>query len=364
MSDPYDFVYQSPPGRIVFAIGAWSRLPEELSRLGAGRAMIASSRSNRARAEALAESLGQACVGVLDDAMPHVPAEQAEAARARAREAGADVLIAVGGGTPIGLAKAIAHDTGAPIIAVPTTYSGSEMTAISGITRDGVKRTEGSPRMLPKVVVYDPELTYGLPAAATAATGMNAVAHAVEALYVRAANPVSSQHAIAGLEALAAGLPASVRSPDDAEARSCALYGAYLAGLAVGTTGIALHHKLCHVLGGTYGLGHGEANAAVLPHAVAFNAPAAPAAMAKVARVLGATDSDDAKAAATAASRLYDFAASIGAPTSLSALGLEAGVLDQAATIAMELIGENPRPITEAAVRGVLENAWEGRRPA
>jgi maleylacetate reductase len=351
-----DFVYEARPGRIVFGAGAWRRIEEEVERLAASRVLIATSRSNRACAEELAERLGGRCAGVPDDARPHVPIAQAQAARARARESGADALVAVGGGTPIGLAKAIAYETGAPIVAVPTTYSGSEMTALVGITRDGVKRTVASPAILPRAVVYDPELTFDLPAAATAGTGMNAIAHCVEALYVPSANPVSSMLAEAGLAALARGLPGSVET-HDAEARGEALYGAYLAGAALGATGIALHHKLCHVLGGTYGLGHGDSNAVILPHAVHFNAPAAGDAIARAARALGAGDAD------AAAPFLYDFAERIGAPTSLSALGLDHDVLDEAARIAVGLITDNPRPVSAEDLRALLEDAWHGRRP-
>lgn len=359
-----DFVHQSQPGRVVFGAGAWRRLPEELERLGARRVLITTSCSNRPLAESLAGTLADACVGIVDDARQHIPIEQAESARKVAREAGADVLVAVGGGTPLGLAKAVVHEIGGTIVAVPTTYSGSEMTGISGITRDGVKRTESSPAMLPKVVIYDPELTVALPKAATAGTGMNAVAHAVEATYVRAANPVSTLHALEGLKALGQGLAGAIEAPDSLAARSRALYGAYLAALALGATGIALHHKLCHVLGGSYGLGHGEVNAVVLPYAAAFNAPAAPAAMAGVARALGLDEPDQGRAAAAVGGCLYDFARRIGAPASLRELGLDNAVLDGAAEIAIEVIAENPRPLSIDSVRSVLENAWRGERPA
>ncbi len=359
-----EFVHQSQPGRVVFGAGAWRCLPEELERFAARRVLITTSASNRPLAESLAATLAGACIGIVDDARRHVPVEQADSARKVAREADADVLVAVGGGTPLDLAKAVVLETGATIVAVPTTYSGSEMTGISGITRDGVKRTESSPAMLPKLVIYDPQLTVALPKAATAGTGMNAVAHAVEATYVRAANPLSTLHALAGVAALGQGLPAAIEAPDSLEARSRALYGAYLAGLALGATGIALHHKLCHVLGGSYGLGHGEVNAVVLPHAAAFNAPAAPAAMAGVARALGLDEPDQGRAAAAVGGCLYDFARRIGAPASLQALGLDHAVLDGAAEIAIEVIAENPRPLSLDSIRGVLENAWRGERPA
>jgi len=362
----HDFVFDAKPGRVVFAAGAIARVGDELAMLGASRALITTSRSNRRRAEAAAEALGPACADIYEDALPHVPIEQAEAARERAEDLGVDAAIAIGGGSPIGLAKAIAHRLEIPLIAVPTTYSGSEMTAIVGITRDGVKRTVAGPWIRPKTVIYDPDLTWDLPAAATATTGMNALAHCIEALYVPAANPVSSLFAEAGLRELATGLPRAVRDGRDAEARARALYGAYLAGAALGGTGIALHHKACHVLGGTFGIGHGAANAVMLPQVVAFNAPAAAAAMAAAARALGAAgagEDDEVRAAARAAPFLFDFVAGLGAPTSLESLGLAHDALDEATRLTLELTNDNPRAVDYQGVRALFEDAWHGRRP-
>ena len=359
-----DFVYNALPGRVVFRAGAIADIGAELERLGTGRAMICTSRGNRATAEGVAAELGDRCAGLYQDAAAHVPVEQAEAASEWAREQEADVVISIGGGSPIGLAKAIAHEIDIPIIAVPTTYSGSEMTGLVGVTRDGVKRVVAGPGILPKTVIYDPVLTHSVPPGATATTGMNAMAHCVEALYVPAANPISSKLAETGLGALVRGLPASVRDGQDAEARSEALYGAYLAGAALGATGIAIHHKICHALGGSFGVSHGDANAIVLPHAVAFNTDAARAPIAAAARAMGASgDASDVSAAAAAAPFLFDFVAGMGAPTSLEAVGFDRANLDDAAGIAMELINDNPRPVDYQGVRALLEDAWAGRRP-
>jgi len=360
----YDFVYNALPGRVVFAIGAAGQIASELELLGARHALVITSGSNRAHAETVAGSLADRSAGIYEDAKAHVPIEQAEAAREAARELKADALISIGGGSPIGLAKAIAHELKIPMIAVPTTYSGSEMTSLVGITRDGVKRTVASPAILPKTVIYDPALTYAVPAAATAATGMNAIAHCVEATYVSSANPVSTLLAETGLRALAKGLPAAVRDGSNVQARSDALYGAYLAGAALGATGIAIHHKVCHVLGGTFGIGHGDANAIMLPQAVHFNAAAARGPIAGVARALGASDSaSEDKAAAAAAPFLFDFVADMGAPTSLESVGLPHDALDEAARISIELINDNPRPVDYEGVRALLEDAWTGQRP-
>jgi alcohol dehydrogenase class IV len=359
----HDFAYNAMPGRIVFRAGAHADIGDELARLKVEHAMITTSPGNRATAEWVAAHLGDRCVGLYDDAAAHVPIEQAEAACRWAREKGADSVVSIGGGSPIGLAKAVAHEIGIPIIAVPTTYSGSEMTGLVGVTRDGVKRTVAGPAILPKTVIYDSALTLALPPGATAATGMNAIAHCIEALYVPAANPVSSTLAEAGLSALVQGLPGAVAKGDDAEARDRALYGAYLAGAALGATGIAIHHKVCHALGGSFGVSHGDANAIILPQAVAFNAQAAAGPIAAAARAMGASDDLSDEAAGAAAPFLFDFVAGIGAPNSLRAVGFAESALDDAARIAMELINDNPRPVDYQSVRALLDDAWHGRRP-
>ena len=359
-----DFVHETYGQRVVFGAGAFARAAEEIERLGAGRLLIVATPSNRARAEDLVAALGPRPAATIGDARQHVPFAQAEAARAAAREAGAEAVVAIGGGTPLGLAKAVALTEEIPVVAVPTTYSGSEMTGIVGITRDGVKRTQAGAFVRPRAVIYDPTLTLGLAPRATAGSGMNAVAHAIEALYVAAANPVSSLLAEAGLAALAAGIPGAVRDPADVEARTRALYGAWLAGSALGATGIALHHRLCHVLGGTWGLDHGDTNAVVIPHTVYYNAPAAAVAVARAARAMGATDGGrDETAAAAAAPFLFDFVSGLGVPTGLADLGLERSALDEAAALAAAHTSDNPRPVSPDTIRDLLEDAWHGRRP-
>src|SRR5262245_46799074 len=227
----------------------------------------------------------------------HVPIETARAARAEARRLDADCAVAVGGGSTTGLGKAIALESALPIVAIPTTYAGSEMTPIYGITEGGLKKTGRDARVLPRTVIYDPMLTVGLPPALSATSGMNAIAHAVEGLYAQDANPIMSLLAEEGIRALADGLPRVRRNPIDLDARSACLYGACLCGAVLGAVGMALHHKLCHTLGGTWNLPHAETHTIVLPHAVAYNAAAAPAAMARAARAIGA---------AHAAPGLYD----------------------------------------------------------
>jgi alcohol dehydrogenase class IV len=349
------FTYDSLPGRVVFGVGSLGRVAEEVDRLGASRVLVVTDPATRPVADRVIQALGPRHAGTFTDIQLHVPTEGVAAARRAAEEAGADCLLTVGGGSTTGYGKAVALETGLPIAAVPTTYAGSEMTPIYGITAAGVKRTGRDLRVLPRVVIYDPALTTSLPPHVTGTSGMNALAHCVEALYAREANPITSLMAEEGIRALVRGIPASVRAPGDLEARTKALYGAYLAGAALAVVGMALHHRICHVLGGTYGLAHGDVNAVILPHAVRFNLPAAPEALERVARALGVDDP---------ATGLFDFARSIGVPTSLAELGMRRQDLEEAARLAATPPLWNPRPVDPADVLGILEDAYHGRQPA
>jgi maleylacetate reductase len=349
------FSYDMLPSRVVFGAGCLDKLPEEIDRLGATRALVLSTPEQREAGRQIVDRLGARSAGLFDQAVMHVPIEIAEQAREQARALGADCCVAIGGGSTTGLAKAIALVSTLPILAIPTTYAGSEMTPIWGITEGGMKKTGRDPRVLPKTVLYDPTLTVTMPPMLSATSGMNSIAHCVEALYSKDANPIISMIAEEGIRALAAGLPVVVKEPANLEARSNALYGAWLGGVALGAVGMALHHKLCHTLGGTFNLPHAETHTVVLPHATAYTAPAASEAMSRIARALGAS---------SASQGLYDLAASLGAPTSLAALGLTAADLDKAADIAVQNPYYNPRPITREGIRALLEDAFEGRRPA
>jgi len=349
-----DFVYTALPARVVFGAGVLARLADELDRLGAKRVLLLCTPGRAESARRLAASLGARVAGVYDKAVMHVPLAVAEDARRVARELGADCCVALGGGSTTGLAKAIALSSGLPIVAVPTTYSGSEMTTVYGLTEGGMKRTARDARVLPATVIYDPALTLGLPPAVSAASGMNAIAHCVEALYARDANPITSLMAEEGIRALAAALPIVVGETSNLEARSDALYGAWLAGVALGSTGVALHHKLCHTLGGSFNLPHAETHAIVLPHAARYNRDAAPEAMARVARALGADD---------APRGLYDLELKLNLKMRLSDIGLRETDLERAAKIALESPYPNPRPVEYAGVLALLRAAYEGRRP-
>jgi maleylacetate reductase len=348
------FIYDVLPSRVVFGVGSLDKLPEEIERLGAHRALVLSTPEQRKEAQQIAERLGSRAAGLFDKAVMHVPIEVAEQAREQTKALGADCCVAVGGGSTTGLAKAIALVSTLPILAIPTTYAGSEMTPIWGITEAGLKKTGRDPRVLPKTVLYDPTLTVSMPPKLSATSGMNSIAHCVEALYSKDANPIVSMMAEEGIRALAAGLPIVVKEPGNLDARSNALCGAWLGGIALGAVGMALHHKLCHTLGGSFHLPHAETHTVVLPHAAAYTAPAAPEAMSRIALALGVE---------SAAQGLFDLAASLGAPTSLAALGLKEGDLDQAAAIAVQNPYYNPRPITREGIRALLQDAFEGRRP-
>ncbi|HET6952228.1 MAG TPA: maleylacetate reductase [Acidimicrobiales bacterium] len=350
------FTYDAVGGRVVFGAGARRALPAELDALGTRRVLVvASEREEAALSGELAGLLGERLAGRFRDVVQHVPVAQAEAARARADELDVDTLVTIGGGSAVGVGKAVALARDVRQVVLPTTYAGSEMTTIWGITDRGRKRTGTDPRVKPEVVLYDPELTLTLPPAIAGPSGVNALAHCVEALYGPGANPVVTLMALEGIRVLRRSLPAVCAAPGDLAARTEALYGAYLAAAALASGGTALHHKTCHVLGGMFGLDHGGLNAVVLGHALAYNAPAVPEVVEAVAAALG---TDDAPGA------LFDLAAEVGAPTSLAALGMPAGGLDAAAERVAVAAEGNVRPVDVAGARRLLGDAFAGRRPA
>ncbi len=348
------FVYQALPARVIFGVGSLERLPAEVDALGLKRVLVLCTPYQRADAEKIAALLGARSVGIYDQATMHVPIELAERARARVKEHRVDGMVTIGGGSTTGLAKAIALTTGLPTVAVPTTYAGSEMTPIWGLTVGDEKTTGRDLKILPRTVIYDPTLTVSMPAMLSATSGMNAIAHCVEALYAENANPIMSLMAEEGIRALAASLPRVMKQPGDLEARSEALYGAWLGGCVLGAVGMALHHKLCHVLGGTFNLPHAEVHTVVLPHATGYNAKAVPEAMRRIARALGANE---------AAAGLYDLEAALGTPLTLEAIGMKRADLDRAADLAVKNPYFNPRPITREGIRALLDDAFTGRRP-
>jgi maleylacetate reductase len=263
--------------------------------------------------------------------------------------------VAVGGGSAVGLGKAIALEHGLPVIAVPTTYAGSEMTPVWGLTEGGAKRTGRDLRVLPRSVVYDPEMTLTLPAGLSATSGMNAIAHAVEGLYAPDATPIISLMAEEGTRALAAALPRVVAHGADLDARGDAQYGAWLCGAVLAATTMSLHHKLCHTLGGTLDLPHAQTHTVVLPHALAYNAPAASDAVAALSRALGGVDDP--------ARELWELAGRLGAPRSLAELGMQEADISRIAELAVANPYANPRPVTRDGVEALVRAAWAGHAP-
>ena len=348
------FVFESMPARVVFAENAIEHLPREIEQLGARRALVLSTPQQVALATDISRRLGQRSVGVYPHAVMHVPIEVARKARDEAIRLGADCVVAAGGGSTVGLGKAIALESGLPILAIPTTYAGSEMTSIYGLTEAGMKKTGRNRRVLPKVVIYDPLLTIDLPVAMSINSGFNAIAHAAEALYAENSNPITAMMAEEGIRALAQGIPQVAKNPRDLDGRSNCLYGAWLCGAVLGTTSMALHHKLCHVLGGTWNLPHAETHTVILPHAIAFNYPAAPEAMGRIERAMKTPN---------AASGIFDLMKQLGAPLSLKEIGMKQNDLARAASLVMEAPYYNPRLATRESILGLLIDAFFGRRP-
>jgi alcohol dehydrogenase class IV len=346
------FTYVGLPTRVVFGAGSIVELAAEVERLGAKRVLLLSTPGRADMVQAVSQGLSVA--GLFDRAVMHTPISAVEEAREQAKAVKADCCVAVGGGSTIGFGKAIALTSGLPVVAVPTTYSGSEMTTIWGISEGGAKKTGRDAKVLPKAVIYDPELTLDLPPAVSAASGMNAIAHCVEALYAHDGNPIISLMAEEGIRALASALARIISRPKDLEARSDALYGSWLAGMTISSTSVALHHKLCHVLGG-FGLPHAETHSIVLPHAVRYNHDAAPEAMKRLSRAITVSD---------AAAGIFDLEKKLGLPMRLADIGMKESDLERAARIAVEAPYPNPRKVEYEPVLRLLRDAYEGRRPA
>ena len=350
------FTYDALPGRVVLAPGALATVGEELASLGGTRAFLIVDQAAVAYGDAIAAHLGERLVARWGESVQHVPVELAERALAAATAVAPDVLVCVGGGSSTGLAKILALDLKLPIVAVPTTYAGSEMTPIYGSTGERHKRVGRSPDVLPRVVVYDPHLTLGLPAKVTGPSAFNAIAHCVEALWMPQANPITSALAIEGVRAIAGALATVMATPGDVEGRSQLQYGACLAGMALAQTGTGLHHRVCHVLGGTFNLVHADTHSVILPHALALNAPAIPALLGPLAKALG-VDADDAPGG------VWDLAKASGIPTSLAELGLAESDLAEAVERCAAEISDNPVPVDRSTFDRLLAAAWRGDRP-
>ena len=345
------FAFESQASRVVFGEGCITQLSHEIERLSCTRVMLVATPGRSSVTARARDLLGDHVVEIFDRAVVHVPQEIALISRERAAESKANVIVALGGGSAIGVAKAIALTSSMPIVAVPTTYGGSEMTPIWGMTQEGKKETGRNARVQPRVVIYDPELTLSLSPRTTATSGLNAMAHCIEALYATDANPLTTCVASEGLRLLAGSLPRLAASPTDRGQRADALRGAWLAGFSLGTVQMALHHKLCHTLGGSFDLPHSDTHAVLLPYTAAYNRDAASDAMHVAARILEVED---------APMELLSIARETGAPLSLKEIGFREEDLDRAADLALERQYPNPAPITLSAVRGLLEAAFRG----
>jgi len=336
---------------VVFGEGSLQKLPGEIARMDWSRAMIVSTPGRAALTEKVEALLGNRVAAVFDRAQVHVPERVAASARRMSEDAQADVIVALGGGSAIGVAKAVALTSDIPIVAVPTTYGGSEMTPIWGLTTDGVKETGRDQRVMPRVVIYDPDLTLSLPARVTACSGLNAMAHCIEALYAPNVSARVMEPALEGLKALASSLVRLAAAPNDREQRREAMRGAMLAGFALGNAQMALHHKLCHSLGGAFDLPHAETHAVLLPYTAAYNRDAAPDAMRAAAKALGVEDTPI---------ELLSIAMTIDAPRALREIGMKESDTERATSVAMEKQYPNPAELTREKIRVLLEAACHG----
>lgn len=345
------FDHTTPPQRVLFRAGAAvASTVLAAESLDARRILLIADHFADELAEAVAAAVP--VVARIHDVVQHVPVEHGRAAVATAESANADAVISIGGGSATGLAKVVARDTGLPIIAIPTTFAGSEATEVWGQTEGERKTTGRDPRVLPAVVVYDADLLAGLPAHLVTSSGLNAVAHAVDGFWAPNANPINQAMGTEALRALVPGLRRLHADDADAEARELALYGAYFAGVAFSSAGSGLHHRLCHVLGGAYNLSHSEMHAIVLPYVTARNAPAAPDAAARVSSVFDG---------APAAKALYDLKVDLGIPAGLRDLGMPESAIPAAAQLALPAVPPtNPVPIDLADLTSLVRAAWAG----
>ncbi|KAL2850332.1 hypothetical protein BJY01DRAFT_233279 [Aspergillus pseudoustus] len=350
------FEYNANPGRVVFGSGTLQKLPDEIARLGKKAPLILSTPQQVSHAERVKDVLKGQIAGIFTEATMHTPTHITDKAVEYAKGQNADVVVSIGGGSTIGLGKAISIRTGLYHICIPTTYAGSEMTPILGETADGLKKTRSDPKILPGTVIYDVDLTMTLPSAMSATSGVNAIAHAVEALYARNTNPVISLMALEGTRALASALPEIVENPSSQSARSLALYGAWLCGTCLGSVGMSIHHKLCHTLGGSFNLPHAETHTAVLPHAISYNAPNIPEAMKKLAEVLPESNGD-------AIHGLNVLLEKLKVKRGVKDYGMKEEDIDKAADIAVSNPYWNPREIQREPIRELIRRVWAEAAP-
>jgi len=345
------FKHQSARTTVHFGAGAIQQLASNVEELGCKRVLILSRPNQSHEALRVAAYLGPLAAGIYASAVERSPPFIADDAIEHLRQTEADCTVAIGGGSAIGLSKAIALQTDVHQIVVPTTYSGSEVTPLLN-HRDNDRNTIlADPKILPEVVVYDPELTLDLPLRTTVSSAISAMSHAVEALYARNSTPISSMLAHEGLRAFAGALPILLEEPKNETARGEVLYGAWLCGTVLGQVEMALHHKLCDVLGHAFGLPHALVHSVILPHAIAYNEPAARSLLVPVCEVLGGYSASNA---------LDTFVRKVGAPRSLRELGLVESDLDRVTALINSEAFQNPEKVTSVGIRRIMQRAWEG----
>lgn len=350
------FEYNVNSSRIVFGPGSILKLPDEIKKLNASSPLLLSTSQGIEHTREITVLLERASIktaGAFNNAVMHTPTSVTDQAMQVLEEISADCIVSLGGGSVVGLGKALAIRTGLPHICIPTTYAGSEMTPILGETTGGKKTTRSDPKILPMVVIYDVDLTMTLPPAICTTSGVNAIAHAVEALYAKNANPITSLLALEGTKALAEALPQITQDPSARPPRERALYGAWLCGTVLGSSSMAIHHKLCHTLGGSFGLPHAETHTIILPHALSYNAPAISGQMSALATVLPGSGGEGLKGL----NILLDL---VHAPRALRDLGMKESDIDKAAEIALSAQYPNPRPLEKKAIRELIRRAWDG----
>lgn len=348
------FVFPGVTTRVIFGSGTSSQIPYEIERLGHRRVLVLSTQGQADQAKAVTASLGDRAGGLFSEAEMHTPIATTERAVEVLESVKATAVISLGGGSTIGLGKAIAVRTGVDQVVIPTSYAGSEMTDILGETRNGIKTTRRSPDIRPETVIYDVDLTLSLPVQMSATSAMNAVAHAMEALYAPDRNPVIELLCKEALVAFRDSIPALLGDPRNLPARTKALFAAWCCSTALGHVSMALHHKLAHVLGGAFEAPHAETHAILLPYTAAYNEVEVSGLLKPLCEIFGGE---------TASAGIWDFARTIGAPQSLRDIGVAQIDLDRAAEIAVKNPYYNPRPIDRMSIRALLQAAWEGARP-
>lgn len=381
------FTYTSFAQQIIFGPGALDRLKEATETFGWRRLLICVPASMRRQGvlDRVEKILGKRLVAVFEGVQPHVPEDQVKQALNLALKNGVEAVIGLGGGSAIGLAKAITMEVEAvrldvgpslspidqplvPNIAIPTTYAGSEMTPVYGVTRrrpDGTsqKVTVKDVRVTPKLTIYDPALTLGLPPEMTATTGINALAHCVEAVYAIDRHPLSTAAALRGIKHITQALPHCYRNGADLAARREMFLGAHLAAVSLATVSMGLHHGLCHVLGGSAGVPHGLAHSIMLPHAMRFNLAVVAPQLAEVAEAmdLSRANLSDEAAGEAAAQAIYNLIGQLGIPQRLREVGVAEADLPRLAELALQskAVQSNPKPVTDAhQAESVYRAAW------